>query len=85
MNYGLVPDLFTAAPLSKSHTLVTSVFMHGGIVHLLGNMFFLFTTGDDIEKRLGHIPFLCFYLLAGISAGESVTTGNHRGQTNSHR
>jgi len=63
--YGFVPNLFSAAPLSTGHTLLSSTFIHGGIITLLGNMFFLFTTGDDVEKRTGHFFFLCFYLLAG--------------------
>jgi membrane associated rhomboid family serine protease len=77
MLYGLVPNRLSAAPVGASYTLLTSMFMHGGLLHLLGNMFFLFTTGDDVEKRLGHIPFLCFYLVAGIVADlVSVFTGN---------
>jgi membrane associated rhomboid family serine protease len=77
LQYGLVPDRLTAAPLSAWYTLLTSMFMHGGFIHLFGNMFFLFTTGDDVEKRLGHVPFLFFYVAAGIAAhAVSVFTGN---------
>ena len=68
MQYGFIPDKFTASPISKSFTILTSMFMHGGVLHLLGNMFFLFTTGDDVEKRIGHFPFLIFYLSAGFVA-----------------
>ena len=68
MKYGFIPDNFTASPISMSFTLFSSMFMHAGIIHLLGNMFFLFTTGDDIEKRIGHFPFLIFYLSAGVVA-----------------
>lgn len=66
---GFVPSRFAADPQGAAYTLITSMFIHGGIVHLLGNMFFLFTTGDDIEERIGPFPFLGFYILAGIVAG----------------
>lgn len=50
-------------------TLITSMFMHGGIAHIFGNMLFLFIFGDNIEDRLGHIRYLIFYLVCGILAG----------------
>ena len=68
MHYGFIPDKFYTSPAGMSFTLFTSMFMHAGFLHLIGNMFFLFTTGDDIEKRVGHFPFLLFYLSAGIIA-----------------
>jgi len=68
MTFGLVPDQLKDAPVSKSYTLITSMFIHGGLLHLLGNMFFLFTTGDNIEKRLGHFKFLAFFLVSGVIA-----------------
>ncbi|NPV27428.1 MAG: rhomboid family intramembrane serine protease [Firmicutes bacterium] len=46
--------------------LVTSIFLHGGWVHLLGNMLYLWIFGDNVEDRIGHLRFLLFYLLAGI-------------------
>ena len=49
-------------------TLITSMFMHGGLLHLGGNMLFLWIFGDNVEHRIGHIPFLVFYLVAGIIA-----------------
>jgi membrane associated rhomboid family serine protease len=49
-------------------TLVTSLFMHGGWLHLGGNMLYLWVFGDNVEDKLGHIRFLFFYLLCGISA-----------------
>lgn len=48
--------------------LVTSLFLHGGWLHLAGNMLFLFIFGDNIEDQLGHLPFLAFYVVAGIGA-----------------
>lgn len=49
-------------------TLITSMFMHGGIAHILGNMLFLWIFGDNIEDRLGHVRYLIFYLLCGVIA-----------------
>ncbi|WP_171173613.1 rhomboid family intramembrane serine protease [Ruegeria sp. HKCCD8929] len=50
-------------------TLVTSMFLHGGWMHLAGNMLFLWIFGDNLEDEMGHIPFLLFYLASGIGAG----------------
>jgi membrane associated rhomboid family serine protease len=58
-------------PVPVFFTLVTSMFMHGGIAHLLGNMLFLWIFGDNIENALGHLKYLVFYLLCGILAGLS--------------
>jgi membrane associated rhomboid family serine protease len=49
-------------------TLLTCVFLHGGWMHFLGNMWFLFIFGDNVEDRLGHAAYLIFYLAAGIAA-----------------
>lgn len=54
---------------SDLHGLVTSLFLHGGWLHLLGNMLFLFIFGDNLEDSLGHAGFTLFYLLAGVCAG----------------
>jgi membrane associated rhomboid family serine protease len=51
------------------YTLISSMFLHGGFMHLAGNMLFLWIFGDNMEDEMGHIPFLIFYLLAGIGAG----------------
>jgi rhomboid family protein len=50
-------------------TLLTSMFMHGGWLHIGGNMLFLFIFGDNIEKAYGHLKYLAFYLVCGIIAG----------------
>lgn len=49
-------------------TLFTAMFLHGGFLHLLGNMLFLWIFGDNVEDELGHFRFLFFYLLSGVSA-----------------
>jgi membrane associated rhomboid family serine protease len=58
-------------PIPVFVTLITSMFMHGGIAHLLGNMMFLWIFGDNLEDRLGHLKYLMFYLLCGVLAGLS--------------
>lgn len=49
--------------------LFTSMFLHGGLMHLLGNMLFLYIFGDNIEDYFGHIGYLLFYLVCGVSSG----------------
>lgn len=49
-------------------TLLTSMFMHGGWLHIGGNLLFLWIFGDNVEHRIGHIPYLVFYLVAGVIA-----------------
>jgi membrane associated rhomboid family serine protease len=63
----LVPGL-GETPGSVYLTLFTSMFMHGGIAHIAGNMLFLWIFGDNIEDRLGHIRYVIFYLLCGLIA-----------------
>src|SRR2546423_11313155 len=55
-------------PIPVYLTLITSMFMHGGIAHIFGNMLFLFIFGDNIEDRLGHFRYLIFYLVCGVLA-----------------
>jgi membrane associated rhomboid family serine protease len=63
----LVPGLGTT-PGSVYLTLFTSMFMHGGIAHIAGNMLFLWIFGDNVEDRLGHVRYLTFYLVCGLIA-----------------
>ena len=55
-------------PGSVYLTLLVSMFMHGGLMHLFGNMLFLWIFGDNLEDRLGHVRYLIFYLLTGVLA-----------------
>lgn len=66
--YSFVPQLFFEYPLTSAYRLVSSLFLHGGWAHLLGNMFFLFVFGDNIEDRRGRGRFLLFYLVGGVAA-----------------
>jgi membrane associated rhomboid family serine protease len=65
--YGAVPAEITRGDNLLS--LLTSMFLHGGWWHLIGNMLFLFVFGDNIEDAMGHISYLLFYLLCGLLAG----------------
>jgi membrane associated rhomboid family serine protease len=73
--FGAVPSRITAAlqhgEIFSSATLglVTSQFLHGGWLHILGNMLYLWIFGNNIEDVLGPLPYLLFYLVAGIVAG----------------
>lgn len=60
--WGLVPR--AASP----ETYLTSMFLHGSIMHLLGNMLFLWVFGDNLEDQMGHVGFLIFYIAAGLAA-----------------
>jgi len=73
--FALVPRSFELAlrgqePLSAAAIpLFTSLFLHGGWMHLIGNMWYLWIFGDNIEDRLGHVWFAAFYLAGGVFAG----------------
>ena len=56
-------------PIPVWLTLITSMFMHGGLAHIFGNMLFLWIFGDNIEDRIGHFRYLIFYLVCGVLAG----------------
>ena len=68
VNFGLTPKVFLSGPLLSFFTLFTSMFMHGGFMHLAGNMLYLWIFGDNIEGALGHFRFILFYFLCGIAA-----------------
>ena len=74
--YGMVPLRYSDPELSAHFTgfqqylpFLSSMFLHGGFLHILGNMWFLYIFGDNIEDRLGHIRYLVFYLFCGVAAG----------------
>lgn len=67
LEWGLVPARIMAG--EGWHGFVTSMFLHGGWLHLLGNMLFLFIFGDNLEDEMGRPGFLAFYLASGIGAG----------------
>jgi membrane associated rhomboid family serine protease len=80
----VTPDRIMIEPITGQHvampglqptpvpvflTLITSMFMHGGLAHIFGNMLFLWIFGDNIEDRIGHFRYLIFYLVCGVLAG----------------
>lgn len=67
-DFGLIPSSFLAAPLSLIYTPLTSMFLHGGLGHLIGNMWILGLFGDNVEDRMGKLSFVIFYLLSGLAA-----------------
>ena len=68
--WGLVPDRFSLL------NVFTSMFVHGGFMHVAGNMWFLWIFGDNIEDTLGHAKYLLFYLLCGVAAAFSQVVIN---------
>lgn len=64
--YGALPIEITRG--QDLHTLFTSIFIHGGWMHLIGNMLFLWVFADNIESSIGNVNFLLFYLLGGLAA-----------------
>ncbi|MGD0621676.1 MAG: rhomboid family intramembrane serine protease [Thermacetogeniaceae bacterium] len=71
--YGLVPahvasQLAAGAPfLSLATPFITAMFLHANWLHIIGNMLYLWIFGDNVEDRVGHIPYLFFYLLVGVA------------------
>lgn len=83
-SYGLIPSVFLdlkdlspdlhAVP--ENTTLITYAFMHGDLMHLAGNMLFLWVFGDNVEDSLGHIRFLVFYVLCAAAGGAAYILMN---------
>jgi membrane associated rhomboid family serine protease len=70
----LAPGLYCLVdPVPNYLTVITSMFMHGGWFHLIGNMVFLWVFGNNIEDAMGHAKFIVFYLLCGVAAAATQT------------
>lgn len=74
--YGLVPSRYSTLQMGTHFTFfqqifsfISFMFLHGSFWHLAGNMWFLYIFGDNVEDRLGHLRYLFFYLLCGVSSG----------------
>ena len=82
-HYGVVPAAVVAWPESDvpisavGLPFLTSMFLHAGWLHLIGNMWYLWIFGDNVEDRLGHFTYLLFYLLCGLGAGIVHTILNY--------
>lgn len=77
--YGAIPhnliSFETSQPIHPAFTVFTSMFLHGGFLHLAGNMLYLWIFGNNIEDSIGHFRFLIFYFFSGIAAayGHALT------------
>jgi membrane associated rhomboid family serine protease len=77
-NYGLIPAKLTSSPIAAYPTLFTSMFLHAGLMHLGGNMLYLWIFGDNIEDVLGRSRFIIFYFLCGVlAAAGHIATDLH--------
>ena len=68
--FAFIPSNFLAAPTNiiNIRNLLTALFIHAGLLHLGGNMLYLWIFGDNVEDVLGHLPYLFFYLVGGVAA-----------------
>ncbi len=67
--YAMVPAHFAdGVTLADVMTIFTSMFMHAGVAHIVGNMIYLWIFGDNVEDRLGHLKYLGFYVVGGVAA-----------------
>jgi membrane associated rhomboid family serine protease len=66
LEFGAIPR--NISQFRDLYTILSSMFVHGGWAHILGNMLFLYIFGDNIEDAMGHLPYLLFYLICGIVA-----------------
>lgn len=67
-NYGFIPVLFISDLPQNFYRIFTSMFLHGGMMHFIGNMWFLYIFGDNVEDRYGHFKYLVVYILSGVTA-----------------
>ena len=68
VKWSFVPARFMADPIANLPTIFTSMFMHAGVAHLVGNMVYLWIFGDNVEESYGTVKYLLFYLVCGIGA-----------------
>lgn len=66
--YLLSHKFFQVGPARALESIIVSCFLHGGLLHIAGNMLFLWVFGDNVEDRMGHLHFLVFYLVCGVVA-----------------
>jgi membrane associated rhomboid family serine protease len=68
VEYGLVPARLLADPQGQAVTVLSSMFLHGGLLHVASNLWFLHVFGDNVEDTLGRLRYLSFYLVCGVAA-----------------
>lgn len=69
LRYGFIPIVLRMNPIDGIFRILTSMFLHADLLHIFGNMLFLYVFGDNVENRMGHVKFLFFYLFFGMAAG----------------
>jgi membrane associated rhomboid family serine protease len=69
--WAVIPSHLFSDPHTYWHTLITATFLHGGWMHIISNMVFLYIFGDNVEDRMGHVKFFIFYILVGMIANGS--------------
>jgi membrane associated rhomboid family serine protease len=76
--YGLIPASFTASGDAdfRIYPFFTFMFLHGGWLHIIGNMLYLYIFGDNVEDRIGHFKYLVFYLITGLISAFSQAIVN---------
>jgi membrane associated rhomboid family serine protease len=76
--HGLIPARFFADPFGEFFSIFSSMFLHGSWGHVIGNMWFLYIFGDNVEDNLGHIRYFFYYLLMGLGAAAAqLAAGPH--------
>jgi len=81
--YGLIPAkviFYSNSFVDRFYPFLTSMFLHGGWFHLIGNMLFLYIFGDNVEDRMGHFKYLLFYLICGLGAAFTQIVINVRSE-----
>lgn len=68
IKWSFIPTRFMSDPIMESMTIFSSMFMHAGLLHIGGNMLYLWIFGNNIENSFGHIGYLIFYLISGVAA-----------------
>jgi membrane associated rhomboid family serine protease len=68
VRWSFIPIRFVSDPIEESLTIFSSMFMHAGLLHIGGNMLYLWIFGNNVENSLGHIRYLLFYLISGVAA-----------------
>lgn len=75
-SFGFISSDILRDPAIAAFTAFTSMWLHGGILHIVSNMWFLHIFGDNVEDRIGHFRFMIFYVLAGLAAIAAQTVAN---------
>ena len=70
-HWAVIPAHLFSNPIKYWPTLITAAFLHGGWMHIIGNMLFLYIFGNNVEERMGHFKYLSFYLIVGVLANGS--------------